>query len=225
VIEELNKQIEPDNKRAVESVIMHYHMRIAGIEQRQGRNIFNNKEKLRLMSVIFEWEKENTIGAVEHGEIDPVTADHFVGLLNHQIKKLSKGRYVKPSLLSLIFLRRHSNEEERRQFHTLMESNNAYVLNKLKELQNTTHDPSVEELIADYEHTLPMRRNMDRQVPGTTPSEHDKKGLKNSTSLGFQLERDAIQAMFENGRISRETAKKMRNNIALLEIQLEQDEI
>jgi hypothetical protein len=57
LIEQLNKQIEPENKYAAESVIMQYHRRIADIEQRQNdghssRNIFNNKEKLRFMSMV-----------------------------------------------------------------------------------------------------------------------------------------------------------------------------
>jgi hypothetical protein len=69
-----------------------------------------------------------------------------------------------------------------------------------------------------------MQRNMERQTPGTFLAQ-DEKRLKNITSLGFQLERDAIQTMFENGLISKKTAKKMRNNISLFEIQLEQDEL
>ena len=36
-------------------------------------------------------------------------------------------------------------------------------------------------------------------------------------------ERDHIQAMLEIGRISRETAKEMRHNISLLEVQLKKD--
>ncbi len=39
-------------------------------------------------------------------------------------------------------------------------------------------------------------------------------------SLGFQMERDGIQAMFEAGRISRDTVRKLRNNIALMELQI-----
>ncbi len=37
-------------------------------------------------------------------------------------------------------------------------------------------------------------------------------------SLGFQMERDGIQAMFEAGRISRDTVRKLR--IALMELQI-----
>jgi len=43
-------------------------------------------------------------------------------------------------------------------------------------------------------------------------------------SLGFQIERDSIQTMFENGRISRETASQMSKNISLLELQIKTDE-
>jgi CPA1 family monovalent cation:H+ antiporter len=39
-------------------------------------------------------------------------------------------------------------------------------------------------------------------------------------TIAFQMERDNIQTMFESGRISREKAKELRNNITLLETEL-----
>jgi len=58
---------------------------------------------------------------------------------------------------------------------------------------------------------------------------HSPQNQTNDESLaavalyGFQVERDNIQIMLETGRISRETAKEMRNNISLMEVQLKKD--
>jgi len=40
---------------------------------------------------------------------------------------------------------------------------------------------------------------------------------------GFSIERELIQEMFEANRISRETAKRMRSDIATLETQLKNE--
>ena len=47
--------------------------------------------------------------------------------------------------------------------------------------------------------------------------------LIETAAIAFQIERDNIQTMFETDRISREKAKELRNNIALLEISLNWD--
>ncbi|MDR2920226.1 MAG: hypothetical protein LBV72_12795 [Tannerella sp.] len=41
------------------------------------------------------------------------------------------------------------------------------------------------------------------------------------TSYGLQLERNGIHAMYEQGHLSWETARELRNNITLLETQIE----
>jgi len=49
--------------------------------------------------------------------------------------------------------------------------------------------------------------------------------MKEVLARAFQLERDGIYAMYEQGRISRESAKEMRNNIAVLEAELAKDAV
>jgi hypothetical protein len=42
-------------------------------------------------------------------------------------------------------------------------------------------------------------------------------------ALAFQTEREGIQEMFESGRISRDSAKEMRHNLSLLELELKKE--
>ena len=98
-----------------------------------------------------------------------------------------------------------------------MEINTRLVVEKLKEMNFTEENPVVRKIIADYELKLSMfQRGMRYGKP-------DKDNLASVVSCAFQAERDNIQAMLELGRISRETAKEMRHNISLLEVQLKKD--
>jgi hypothetical protein len=58
---------------------------------------------------------------------------------------------------------------------------------------------------------------------GLQHSKHNKEHFVAVLTHSFQIERDNIRTMFELGRISRDTAKEMRHNISLLEIQLKKE--
>jgi len=101
-----------------------------------------------------------------------------------------------------------------------MRTNMQVVLEKLKQLSMTEDNPAIRKIMTDYEFRLSMYQ---RTMKDVHHSEMDKEILASVVSHSFQIERDNIQAMLELGRISRETAKEMRHNISLLEVQLKKD--
>ncbi|MCL1822254.1 MAG: hypothetical protein FWG22_05470, partial [Prolixibacteraceae bacterium] len=97
--------------------------------------------------------------------------------------------------------------------------NMQFVLEKLRETSQTDDSPAVRKIMADCELRLSMSR---RHAPFDKVNEES---LVSVASQGFQIERDNIRAMFENRRISRETATEMRHNISLLELQLKKENL
>ena len=117
--------------------------------------------------------------------------------------------------------------ELRRRFAELRKGGCEFVLEKLRRMNETEPGPAVDRTILFYELSLSLHRS---SRGGLYPAPPDAKeanakeanafGLKEVASLGFQIERDAVQAMFEQGRISWKTAKEMRDNLSLLELQI-----
>lgn len=135
--------------------------------------------------------------------------------------------------------------EKRMQFVKLKELNNDYVLKQLYEKKKEEESLLIDKQIAEYEwleimlkERSPLTENSpfaqkDRDTehkavnvvsPDNESGGEEVVEMTDLVSIGFQMERDCIQAMFEQGRISRDTAKKLRNNIALMELQLKSEE-
>ncbi len=145
--------------------------------------------------------RENTLAMLKRGKIAQDVAAHYLGALDacyRQRGGAAKGLGNTFSRFQHILrLGSHGKDEQ--------------------------NDPVLEKTIADYELVMALMRgrNADRslsdgKVAGATPGE--------IASPGFQIERELIQAMFENGRLWRENAKEMRDNLSLMEIQFKKDE-
>jgi len=79
----------------------------------------------------------------------------------------------------------------------------------------------VEKLSAQFELMSAVSRNHTRR--GSIREEMEDSVVYAVAVRGFSIERELIQEMFEADRISRETAKRMRSDIAALETQLKND--
>ena len=85
---------------------------------------------------------------------------------------------------------------------------------------------AVRKIAAQYEMTKTLSGN---RTKGNRDERGEEEGgqrhvsrelLFRIASHGFQIERELIQQMFEEGRLSRETARNMRGNISMLEAKL-----
>ena len=143
--------------------------------------------------------------------------------------------------------------ELRTRIFALMEVCTRFVVEKLKDMTLTDDNPVIRKIITDYEFKLSIfqrslrHKKPDKASPIPVDTRHgllenddptsddnrrkswihtgspDKDNLASVVATAFQLERDNIMAMLEPGRISRETAKEMRHNISLLEVQLKKE--
>ncbi|MDR1413192.1 MAG: cation:proton antiporter [Actinomycetes bacterium] len=141
-----------------------------------------------------------------------------------------------------------SRSQTHTELHALQLENANYALGKLNEeleheksAHDHTGDPEVEDiatLILEYQNRIDRLRashdvlslNRDERLnagrerldqlrrPARTKEE-----LQQVTELkmqGLRLEREAIQQMFDDGKLTRQRAKKLRDNVALMELDL-----
>jgi len=139
--------------------------------------------------------------------------------------------YFYRNLLRIMHFRKASLKRDR--FMTILYANSQFVLDKLKEIRNETNAKEVDKFISSYELSSAALMGRGARHSEVTESLHHKdrnggnaegkESLYQVAVKGFQIERELIQEMFEAGRISRETAREMRGNIATLEARLEAD--
>jgi len=210
------------------------------------------EQEARLRRMILTWEKENTLRLADENRTDPQSAERYLQILDSQFDKKESQMRRFPLIrlirrtrrmleFSLHWLKRDQRDGLRSdQFiHmlSLRSMNSRYILEKLREMARTGQnagDPPIQpglirKSIYNYEMTLSLTRdrgvNRGRPPDEAAVSARERESLyAEAAALSFQIERDYIQSMFENGRITRETAGKMRENILFLELELQKDE-
>lgn len=228
VIAELKRRITPENEAATTFVITNYHGRNAELQRKQNHGHVDREEERRLRLTTCAWEKGNTLSMLKREEITEHAAQHYVSVLDTLTNKIS-GNNPHPFSFrrsAMHFFQHHfkpggmkQHVEANAGMFKLMETNTLFVLEKLRQMSQKDVNIAIKKTMFEFESRLLMlqRRNRMRN------SHVDNEMLASVVSCGFQVERDHIQAMLELGRISRETAKEMRCNISLLEIQLKKE--
>ncbi len=232
-IAELKSMTTPENMAATAVVTGNYHSRMVEVQRKQNNRPVNREAERQLRIIVCEWEKENITAMLERCEANEYIAGRYLNILDMQIGKLSRNRFyplstVKRTIIRIIRQnRRYGGKEEsaelRAHFISLIETNKRFVLEKLEELEKTEDNPAIRKMITDYGLSLSLRQKRGGGMKGGLHQGADADSIVAVASYGFQVERDNIQAMFEAGRISRETAKEMRHNISLLEVELKKD--
>jgi len=231
VITQLNNQITEKNRKAVSRVLRDYYQRKSDLQRKQSGNPFDNVEEIRLKKMIYEWERQNTNAMLCNNEIDEFTTQRYLGILDRLEDNISKNERnsFKAALRNINFakyVKRFSNkgqdaEASKRRFYDLYRANDSFVLQKLKQHRKNDDSHLISKYISDYEFSLSLQNSKEA---GQEADNEEAVSVESVAALGFQIERDNIQTMFENGRISWETAGQMRKNISLLELQIKKDD-
>jgi CPA1 family monovalent cation:H+ antiporter len=229
VVTALKKTVTGQNQVAVRMILSQYHSRIKEAQIKVDTVHIDRKKEKKLFIQAWKWEKENTDKMIENNEIDEHVGLHYINALGRRIGResgtgnpfgsLNAGFRAKRNAKQL---RRNmlNNKEHRTLLLKLKEDNSRYVICKLKELQLTDNCAELKKILSDYESFLLFVQNMISGVDRMQNSEIIEDEIIEVATIAFQMERDNIQAMFESGHISREKAKELRDNIALLETEL-----
>ena len=223
VIKELKSNITSENEAEAAIIIANYYSRIHKLQRKKNPPRVDRIEERKLRISIYEWEKENIAKLLKNGKTDESTAQYYLSMLDHQMAKFLKNRFDYKKIILHLFhhgheiLSRRERSGLRSKVFALIEINTYYVLDKLREMSHTKDCAALRKMMASYElrHYV-YQRGLQRSKP-------NREHFMHLISHSFQIERDNIQAMYEQGRISRETVKVMRHNIELLEIQLKKE--
>lgn len=216
VIEELKTYKNDENAKALSRVILIYSNRIMSLAN--SKDLLDDRKSLHKTVLI--WQLENTENLLKENKVEKKVAVPIIKHLNDELYKVTRIKEYKKNsfyenfrfrgihfLLSAIF----SFDDMRKQRLIIQESNNAYVIDKLKELdQNSFPAEILDTFIMLYD-------NMDRRSKNYLPIEL----LGEWIDLGSQIERDTIQKYFECGKINRNEMKEYRNNILAIENTIE----
>ena len=225
VIAELKRSVTPENEAATAFIVANYHSRSASLQRKQNIRFIDREEERRLRIKMCEWEQENVANMLKRGEVNEYDAQIYLNIVEDTLNKLSrKPLLVFKKRLNHFLHHNHLTYSEKRLrsgfraiIFNIMEDNMRFVFDKLKRLSQRTDTPAVRKMMADCEFRLSLYQSRLQQ------KKVNKEILAAVVSHGFQAERDYIHTMLEDGRISRETAKEIRHNISLLEVQLKKE--
>ena len=229
VIAELKAYATPENETTVAIMVSNYYSRIAELQRkRNSRYHVDYEEERKLRITICDLSKEYVLGMLERGEIDKYAVQYYLNFIDRLKKRLLKKRFtlgqnILHTIYNHYFIRNHriASNEERMELHNkiivAIEATTHFILKKLKEMSEKEDSPAIRKITMEYEFSLSMHLHQ----RGLQQKDVDREMFATIASYAFQAERNNIQAMFEAGRISWETATEMRHNISLFEMQLE----
>lgn len=231
-IEELAARQTRENRRATQTVMAQYNDRIDRIKQGTGEQ--DDDSVLRLEAL--EWEQEYVLSAIDEERVSPVVGYRMLRRIRQSKNLIQRDRDVlwlfgiiarRAALVSRAITRTllDSNVlsdgfEEEREVRQLQAESLEYVV---KNLRARLDDPNyrtehVSSLMVQVQRDLRRVKRIGRDI-GTVARVEDK--ATEVRRAGFLIELEHIQQMYESGRINRHTAKHMRENVHMMQLELE----
>ncbi len=231
-IEELAARQTKENRRATQTVMAQYNDRIDRIKQ--GAGVEDDDSALRLEAL--GWEQDYVLSAIDAERVSPVVGYRMLRRIRQSKNLIQRDRdflwLMGIVVRRLSLLRRSAMRalldnnvladgfEEEREVRQLQAESLEYVL---KNLRVRLDDPSyrtehVSALMVQIQRDLRRVKRIGRDI-GTVARVEDKATEVRRT--GFLLELEHVQQMYESGRINRHTAKHMRENVHMMQLELE----
>lgn len=231
VIEELTAQQTRDNITATRRVIQIYQDRL---ERTKSNTIQEEGESSELRYQALEWEQEHTLELINEGRVGHDVGYEYIGRLERMERFARHGSRLSPRR-ALASVRTALIKVRQAFFRILPQAAQTDSLSEMHQLQMETHvhvlgilhgmiaqddvlTEDVSKLIVEYETTLAALR---KRAPSVTTSFKIRIQTDDIRRLAYQLELEEIQKMYERSRIDRHAAKTMRDNVALMQMDLE----
>ncbi len=232
VIEELTAQQQKDNLTATRRVIKIYQDRLAQTKSMAGAD---DTQDIELRCQALEWEQEHALKLVNAGAVSHEVGYEYIGRLE-RIERYARhqgGRFtpkavfayvrgailhIRQAVLHLVPRRVQTNAAE--EMRDLQIETHINVVNMLHAMisDENVQTEDVSKLLVEYEATLAALR---RRPPSVTTSFKIIDQTDDVRRLAYQLELEEIQKMYERGRIDRQAAKSMRDNVFLMQMDLD----
>lgn len=232
VIEELTARQTPENRLATQSVLASYNDRM---ERIKGMNDIDDEQNIELRIQTLHWEEERTFELMEKGGVSPVVGYRYLSrlsrtenLLRHDAGHTSPYRFymrlrsaTRRGIMSLVReLPDMSITEQVEETRKLQMETESYVIGLLEILITDSATPTEDasRLLLEYQRNL---ATLKQSMPSVTTVVKTIDKTDEVKRLGYQLELEQIQQMYEEERLSRATARRMRENVYLMQMDLE----
>lgn len=234
VTEELTAHQTPENRRATQAVVRAYNERISRIKEHNGIDDEPNTT-LRIKAV--QWEEEYVLDLINKEEVHPMIGykylsrlDHIKNLLKHHSEHWSaKNAYLRLRALARSSWHRiarglpETSITERTTAARLLQIKAAeHVIDRLQQemISPTSNEPieDVSTLLLEYQRLVAALRSSDPSI--TTVTRVADKAL-DVERIGLRLELERIRERYEEGDLSRTSAKRLRENVYLMQVDLE----
>lgn len=233
IVEELTLHQTPENRMATRHIINSYNARIRRTQQENDIQI-KSYDKIRLQAL--DWEREYYDNLLEEHEEYAFLAARAYQRINaremliehsnlyesHIGKSIRRLKVIAHSLVKGIahvipILRsRTFNEEYRR----LRLEACRYVIGKLYAEIKDTDEVSLQAstLLIEYQGKAAALRKNPSSIKSVAKATYDADLLKYQT---YSREIHEIQRLYEEGKLSRKTARRLRNNVSMMILDLE----
>ena len=236
VIEELTARQTPRNRKVLAPVIAQYTDRL---ERFKDMKDLEDESDFDLRIQALEWEQEFVLDGIDRDEISPMEGYQYVSRVARVESMLKHGKnrslaFVRGCRRYYVIARKYWLKLLQRLPGTRKPSEQAvsslarrdiqvraaiYVCDRLrKEMpESDVQSEKISQLIGEYERTISLLRGPGPTISSFTKSvEPDFDAMK----LALRIELEQIQLAYEEGRISRTSAQRMRENVYLMQIDL-----
>ena len=236
VVEELTARQTPENRRAMGQVISRYNERIERVKEKSDLEDESDDDELRLK--VLSWEQDYVFELIENDEVPPIEGYQYVNRISHIKSMLMHGQQRRLDIVSwwrrfklvvrkmwVNFRRKMPGKDpvpdpSRRVMRDIQARAALHVIERLQDEMAESDIPSekMSALSMEYRNTLALLRG---PAPSMTAIARNAEVDLDATRLGLRLELEQIQQAYEEKRISRQAAQKMRENVYLMQIDLE----
>lgn len=234
VIEELTARQTKETRMATQQVIARYNDRISRVKA--GENTEEDEQRTALRIKVLQWEEEYVFACIDDESIPAIEGYKYLTRLARIKSMLKKDRTL---LVSIGARYRHlrsiigklyrqlreklpgeGRETSAKRVRDIQLKTARYIVRRLQNEITTLEFPTelVSELIVEYHQTIMMLRNPTPSIAAIANAAEPDLEI---TRLGLRIELEQIQLAYEEKRLSRAAAQKMRENVYLMQVDLE----
>ncbi|MEG0071938.1 MAG: Na+/H+ antiporter [Raoultibacter sp.] len=235
VVEALTALQTEENRTATQAVIRSYNERIARIQE---HNDLETEPHRELRIKVLRCQQNYVLAQIESEQIDPVIGYKYLqhlarvqNLLLHKndhtwlLQNALRHLHVTLQVVWRMLVDKIPGAKTTEQANALRalqissgETAIALLRNEMDGSQFAAENVSV--LLVEHEHLVAALRSRDAR-PSITAITHRVDKAADIERDGLRLELEQIQDMYDNDRIGRSTAKQLRENVYLMQIDLE----
>ena len=235
VIEELTSRQTPENRVALAPIIAQYTDRL---ERFKGDKDLYDQSDLELRLKVLEWEQEFVLDEIDKDEAPPLEGYQYVSRVARVESMLKRGKnrrllFMRWVRCQLLVARKYLMKFKRKNTKLIREDAKSsrqirreiqvrtyiYICDRLRSemLESDVQSEKISHLISEYERGITLLRGSSPSITAIArKAEPDLEVMK----LALRIELEQIQLAYDEKRLSRAAAQRMRENVYLMQIDL-----